>query len=152
MEANPSSADPMSSRAPAADRPVNPAAEPDPGGAANPARRRIGVAVSAAAILVAVVHAVAPDVTIDGTTIGLLGIAALPWLLPFLKSAKLPGGVEVEFREFREQVKQQLAQGVQRVEEVADRVERVVEQFSITGAATDATVKTLNAAMSAYYD
>lgn len=45
-----------------------------------------------------VIHAIYPEVTIDTTTIALLMISFFPWLLPYIKSIKFPGG-EITFRE-----------------------------------------------------
>jgi hypothetical protein len=39
-----------------------------------------------------------PDVNIDAVTLGLLGIAVLPWLQPLLKSVELPDPVQAKHR------------------------------------------------------
>jgi hypothetical protein len=41
-----------------------------------------------------------PNLIIDSTTVALIVLAALPWLLPFLKTLELPG-VKIEFRDIK---------------------------------------------------
>lgn len=89
-----------------------------------PLGRTVSIAVAAAAVLVAVLHAVWPELKIDAVTVVLLVVATLPWLSPMLRSIKL-GGVELEFREFRQQVKQELEKRDQHVEEISKRVKDV---------------------------
>jgi len=55
--------------------------------------------ITGIAVLVALVHAYCPTITIDGITVTLLAIAAIPWLTPLFKSLELPGGIKVEFQE-----------------------------------------------------
>jgi len=55
--------------------------------------------ITAIAIIGVVVRLVWPDVKIDSITIGLLFIALIPWLPNFIKSAKLPGGWEIDFQD-----------------------------------------------------
>jgi len=59
----------------------------------------IQIAVTLSAIALVIVHAVWPEWTIDGITIGLLVIAVIPWLAPLLKTLELPGGWKLEFRD-----------------------------------------------------
>ena len=65
--------------------------------------------VSAVAAALAFLDVLVIDVSL--TALGLLLLAALPWLAPIIKSLKLPGGGEVEFRD-----------NLARVEEEAGRV------------------------------
>jgi len=63
--------------------------------------------VTLAAIAAAGLHALRPtDLAIDRVTVGLLFVAALPWLAEVLSSAEFPGGWKVQFREL--QAKQEL--------------------------------------------
>jgi hypothetical protein len=57
--------------------------------------------ISLAAIAAAILHGL-KLVQIDSITIGLLIVAALPWLAQVLASAELPGGWKVEFRALKE--------------------------------------------------
>ena len=56
--------------------------------------------LSCAAILLAVLHAVKPEFTVDGTTIGLLLVALLPWFRDVLKSVEI-GGAKVTFKDVK---------------------------------------------------
>ena len=42
-----------------------------------------------------------PELKIDAITLGLMIVGLLPWLFPVLKSAELPGGWKIEFREIQ---------------------------------------------------
>ena len=42
-----------------------------------------------------------PELKIDSITIGLLIVASLPWLPEFIKSAKFPGGWEINFQDLK---------------------------------------------------
>ena len=61
--------------------------------------RKIQYAITLGALLLALVHLLWPSLTIDSITLSLVVIAVLPWLAPLLKTLKLPGGLEVEFKE-----------------------------------------------------
>jgi hypothetical protein len=67
------------------------------------------IVVSAAAIGLAIAHLASPGAAIDGTTLALVGIAALPWLGSVFKSIELPGGVKAEYRERLETVEAKVA-------------------------------------------
>ena len=45
------------------------------------------------------IHAVYPQFSIDTTTVALITIVIFPWLLPYIRAIKLPGGTEVTFKE-----------------------------------------------------
>lgn len=59
----------------------------------------IRIFISLTMLLVAVLHTVNPDLSIDSVTIFALVVAVLPWLHPLFKSVELPGGLKVEFQE-----------------------------------------------------
>ena len=61
--------------------------------------RPVQITVSIAASLLALVHIVWPNLTIDAVTVTLVIIAVVPWLVPLFKSLELPGGWKVEFRD-----------------------------------------------------
>lgn len=46
-----------------------------------------------------IMHAVYPQFAIDTTTIALITILIFPWILPYIKKIKLPGGTELTFRD-----------------------------------------------------
>jgi hypothetical protein len=69
-------------------------------------RVRLQAAVTAAALIAVVVHHAWPAFHADAFTGTFLLVAVLPWLAPLLKSIKLPGGLEVELREMREELDQ----------------------------------------------
>ena len=59
----------------------------------------VPVVVTVVALALAVVHLTTPSAAIDGTTVALLGIAALPWLGAIFKTIELPGGIKAEYRD-----------------------------------------------------
>ncbi len=63
--------------------------------------RKTQVFITVSAIVIAIVHLVWPDLSIDGITLALFVVAVLPWLAPLLKSLELPGGWKVEFQELQ---------------------------------------------------
>jgi hypothetical protein len=73
----------------------------------------ISLAVSAVALGFAIAHLAKSDIKVDNATVGLVVIAAIPWLAPvmarYVKSFKAPGGWEVNFQELQRKVEE--AQG-----------------------------------------
>lgn len=65
----------------------------------------IRAAVTAGGIGLAVIRVAFPQLQVDLVTVGLLIVAVLPWLFPFVKSAKLPGGWEITFRDVQSAVR-----------------------------------------------
>lgn len=57
------------------------------------------IIVSSIALILAIVHFIYPELTIDTTTLVLLVLAAVPWLGTQFKSFELPGGFKFEFRD-----------------------------------------------------
>jgi hypothetical protein len=41
---------------------------------------------------------------LNATSVLLLALAGLPWIFPYLKGMKLPGGIELEFREIKDKI------------------------------------------------
>lgn len=64
----------------------------------------VSVAITVAAVVVAVIHVAYPGLSIDRVTIGLCVIAILPWLAYLFKSVKLPGGYELVFQDIKREV------------------------------------------------
>ena len=64
----------------------------------------VSVAVTAVAAATAITHMVQPKWGIDGTTLGLMILAALPWLAPAIRTLELPGGLKVELREIEDRL------------------------------------------------
>jgi hypothetical protein len=64
--------------------------------------RRIQYTITLGALLLALAHLIWPSLTIDGITLALVVIAIIPWLAPLFKSIKLPGGLEVEYKDLEE--------------------------------------------------
>ncbi|MBI3112418.1 MAG: hypothetical protein HYZ01_12695 [Ignavibacteriales bacterium] len=57
--------------------------------------------MSAFALSVLAVRMVWPSLQIDMVSIGLIVLVILPWLSTLIKSAELPGGVKIEFQDFK---------------------------------------------------
>ena len=55
-------------------------------------------------IALASLHVFVDDVTIDVIAIALLVLASIPWMLPYLKSLELPGGVKIELKDVQKAV------------------------------------------------
>jgi hypothetical protein len=62
----------------------------------------ISIGISLLCIFLIIIHAVFPQFAIDTTTIALLVILIFPWLLPYIKTVKLPGGIEITPREIQQ--------------------------------------------------
>lgn len=60
--------------------------------------RGIRYLITLLAVVVAVLHGIFPNITIDGISLTLLVIAMLPWLSSLFKSIELPGGLKVEYQ------------------------------------------------------
>jgi len=59
----------------------------------------IAALVSALCLILIVIHAVFQQLTIDSTTIALIIVLLFPWLIPYIKTVKLPGGTELTFKD-----------------------------------------------------
>jgi len=59
----------------------------------------IQLLISSIAILLAIVHIVLPNLTVDLITVALLIIAIIPWLGSLFRVVELPGGIKVEYQE-----------------------------------------------------
>lgn len=65
------------------------------------AKRKTQLFITVSAILVGLIHLFFPNLKIDAIFITLIIIAIIPWLEPLLKSVELPGGLKVEFQDFK---------------------------------------------------
>lgn len=85
------------------------------------------VSITAVALLVAGIAAFEDRIGVKMTTpvLGLLTIAALPWLASLLQSAELPGGWKLEFRKLESEQQRQ-------------RADLDVMRFLVSGFVTDA--------------
>jgi len=110
----------------------------DPDEQASPRRetpRWLAALITSCAALLAVVHAVRPDLRIDAVTLALLVVAIAPWLAPVFKSVELPGGWKFEYQEVQRQVS-----------EVRRQIEHV-ERLLIAGDVSPALENRLNQAV-----
>lgn len=64
--------------------------------------------------VLAVAHILFPSLGIDAVTISLVVVASLPWLVTILKSAELPGGIKIEFKEAQEATNKILEENLNR--------------------------------------
>lgn len=62
----------------------------------------VSIGISLLCISLIIIHAIFPQFSIDSTTIALIIILIFPWLLPYIKTAKLPGGFEISTREIQQ--------------------------------------------------
>jgi hypothetical protein len=119
---------------------------------ATPKNRRAGnglpllpsVLITVIALGAIVVHLARPDLSIDAVTLGLLVLAALPWLAPLVKSLELPGGWKVEFQEVK-----RTAEEAKSAADSAQRKVEFVEDLALAGQTQQAPPPTPKAAESA---
>lgn len=52
-------------------------------------------------VITAILHVMFPKLAIDSIAVVLLFVAALPWLLPLIKSFEAPGGWKIELRDIK---------------------------------------------------
>jgi hypothetical protein len=71
--------------------------------------RWIRLSGSAILIFLIALHISQPALSIDSTTVGLLVLLMVLWLLPYVKSFKLPGGGEIQLRETLAKAEKSLA-------------------------------------------
>jgi len=64
------------------------------------------ILLSLVAVAIAISHTLWPSAKIDGVTLGLIGLAVLPWLAPVIKSIELPGVGKIELQEVKSQVEE----------------------------------------------
>ncbi|MEV0412025.1 hypothetical protein AB0I68_14795 [Streptomyces sp. NPDC050448] len=88
-------------------------------------RRHIVAAVlTCSAVGAAAVHVIKPDLKIDGITVVLLAVAAVPWLGDLFDSIELPGGAKFQYA--------QLVHRIEASEERTVRIGRAVDGASRT--------------------
>jgi hypothetical protein len=68
----------------------------------------LGIVFSIVATALVVAHMTSDKFVIDNTTVFLLVIGAFPWLLPYIKTLKVTGLGEIEFKQAMEEVKSRL--------------------------------------------
>ncbi len=66
-----------------------------------PSIDQIRIAISIAAIAIAIIHISFPTLGIDTTALMLIGIAIFPWIFPILKSIEFPGGLKIEMADLQ---------------------------------------------------
>lgn len=117
-------------------------------------RRRpplIAVAITVAAVALALVHSIGPDVEIDAVTVTLAIVALVPWLGPIFKSIELPGGWKLEFQDLKREVRGRLDEAGQRVDTLADRVDRV-ERLAFSPTVAPEVAEALEGVVSRFHD
>ncbi|HET7489469.1 MAG TPA: hypothetical protein VFJ85_16195 [Acidimicrobiales bacterium] len=116
---------------------------------AEPKQRGAGPwVVTGGAVALAVVHTAFPDLEIDGVTLALLAVAALPWLAPLLTSIELPGGFKFQLRE----VQRKLEEKSQQVETLATRVDEVERFVQFAGTADQPLQDALDTALRRFHE
>lgn len=61
--------------------------------------RPIQITISVAALIIAGIHIIKPDLKIDAITLVLIAFAIIPWLAPLIKSIEFPGGWKIEYQD-----------------------------------------------------
>ena len=68
--------------------------------------------ITIGAVILAFLHMIYPNLSIDMITLALVLIAILPWLQPLIKSVELPGGFKVEMQELNNATEKAEAAGL----------------------------------------
>jgi hypothetical protein len=104
-----------------------------------------GIALAVIALALLAVHWALPDVQFDTPALVLLVLAATPMLSLFLRSVKLPGGIEVELADLRQRVDERAKESQDRDRDLARqqlagqvRADRQVREAIVGSAATSA--------------
>ena len=66
-------------------------------------QRWVQILITCGALLLLILKKIS-NLEIDNGTLVLLGIAAIPWMVPLIKTIKLPGIGEVEFNELKKEL------------------------------------------------
>jgi hypothetical protein len=61
--------------------------------------RKFAKFITGGAITLAILHILYPNLGIDAVLLSLIIIAALPWIIPYLKTLEMPGGFKIEFKD-----------------------------------------------------
>jgi hypothetical protein len=104
--------------------------------------RTLQYGITIAAIVIALIHLIFPNIKIDAITITLLFIALIPWLSPLFKSLEFPGGWKIEFQEMKEKVDTMMAKQTEPVTEGVGPVFRI-KGFSVNDEAIRLVIKAL---------
>jgi uncharacterized protein YecT (DUF1311 family) len=84
------------------------------------AKRKTQLFITVSAILVGLIHLFFPNLKIDAIFITLIIIAIIPWLEPLLKSVELPGGLKVEFQDFKKLEEEAIKAGLIKSDEKSE--------------------------------
>ena len=95
--------------------------------------RLLPLLITVGALAIAVVHAGWPDLTIDTITLGLIGIAVIPWLGQIFESLELPGGTKVKYRDLVQKIEEHDARIEQNAAEVKETGVRVTTELERIG-------------------
>jgi hypothetical protein len=104
--------------------------------------RRLQYGITIAAIGIALIHLIFPNLKIDAITITLLFIALVPWLSPLFKSLEFPGGWKIEFQEVKEQLETIIAKQTEPITEAKGPTFRI-KAYSVNDEATRLVIKAL---------
>jgi len=98
--------------------------------------------ITAAALLIALIHLIWPTLTIDAITLTLFFIALIPWLSPVFKSLKFPDGWEIQFQELEKKMDTLFAKETEPADESTGPM-LTVRGFSVNNEPTRMVMKAL---------
>ena len=107
------------------------------------------VVVSVVSAGVALIHVTFPDLQIDYITVGLLAVAALPWLASVIKSLRF-GDFQIELRDIKQNiqdVQEQVTASADKVDALAEQV----QQFTFSGPFRAEEQQSLTDALGGFY-
>ena len=83
------------------------------------------IIITSIAIIGVIARLIWPEIKVDSITIGLLFIALIPWLPNYIKSAKLPGGWEINFQNLEEAGKKIINEEELKAENIKEKYKTV---------------------------
>jgi hypothetical protein len=107
------------------------------------------ILVSVAAGAAALIHVAFPTLKIDAVTLGLLAVAALPWLAPVVKSFRF-GSLEINLKDLQQnlhEVKSRVEESAKKVDDLSDQVQKIV----FSGAVDSGSKSELEKAMTGFF-
>ncbi|MDH6120351.1 hypothetical protein ABH930_004754 [Kitasatospora sp. GAS204A] len=102
-------------------------------------RQVVPLVVSTAALGIALVHVLRPDLKIDTITVVLLVVALLPWLGTLIESIEFPGGGKVQYRQLRAETAEARQEADEARQEAGEAVRTALAAVSAQAAIEQAT-------------
>ncbi|WP_329560914.1 hypothetical protein [Kitasatospora sp. NBC_01266] len=106
-------------------------------------RQFVPLVVTTAALGIALVHVLRPDLKIDTITVVLLVVALLPWLGTLIESIEFPGGGKVQYRQLRAETAEARHEADEARQEAGEAVRTALAAVSAQAPAEQVTMADL---------